>query len=72
MQEQIESRIKAAISDAEVTLQLDGNRALVQVTSAQFNGLSRVKKHQLVYGCIEDLIQSGQLHAVTIQAQEKT
>ena len=69
MQDEIESRIRAELADARIEVQTDGNRALVSVISARFEGLSRVQKHQLVYGCIEDLIQGGQLHAVTIRAE---
>jgi acid stress-induced BolA-like protein IbaG/YrbA len=51
-----------------VAVEVDGNRAVIAVTSNYFDGMSRVKKQQAVYACIEDLIASGALHAVTIKA----
>ena len=69
MQEEIVRRVKDAIADATVNVAVEGNRAMIDVESSVFADLSRVKKQQLVYACIEDLIASGDLHAVTIKAE---
>jgi len=68
MQKEITRRVRDAIADATVSVAVDGNRAMIDVVSPVFSDLSRVKKQQLVYACIEDLIASGDLHAVTIKA----
>ena len=68
MQDEVRTRVEAAIPEAQVAVELDGNRAVIAVTSSYFDGMSRVKKQQAVYACIEDLIASGVLHAVTIKA----
>ena len=68
MQEEVTRRVLDAIADATVSVAVDGNRAVIDVVSPVFSDLSRVKKQQLVYACIEDLIASGDLHAVTIKA----
>jgi len=68
MQEELTRRVLDAIADATVSVAVDGNRAMIDVVSPVFSDLSRVKKQQLVYACIEDLIASGDLHAVTIKA----
>ena len=68
MQEEITRRVVDAIADATVSVAVDGNRAMIDVVSPVFSDLSRVKKQQLVSACIEDLIASGALHAVTIKA----
>lgn len=68
MQEEIVRRVKDAIAGATVIVAVEGNRAMIDVESSVFADLSRVKKQQLVYACIEDLIASGDLHAVTIKA----
>lgn len=68
MQEEIGTKIKAVMTDAVVSVALDGNRAVIEVTSQHFEGLSRVKQQQAVYACIQDYIADGRLHAVTIKA----
>lgn len=67
MQEEIIRRVQTTITDAQVKVEVDGNRALIEVESAVFADLTRVKRQQMVYACIEDLISSGALHAVTIK-----
>tara|TARA_B100001094_G_C18028385_1_gene718807 strand:- start:313 stop:537 length:225 start_codon:yes stop_codon:yes gene_type:complete len=69
MQEEITRRVQAAIDNATVSVLVDGNRAMIEVVSPIFADLSRVKKQQAVYACIEDLIAAGDLHAVTIKAE---
>ena len=68
MNDEISQAVAAVITDAEVSVMVDGNRALITVVSDSFEGLSRVQKQQKVYGCIEDYIRDGRLHAVTIRA----
>lgn len=68
MKEAIGSAIRARIADADVDVLVDGNRAMITVVSTAFENLTRVRKQQLVYACIEDYIRDGTLHAVTIRA----
>lgn len=68
MNDEIARAVHERIPDAAVEAAVDGNRALITVVSAQFEGLSRVKKQQMVYACIDHLIANGSLHAVSIRA----
>ncbi|MEJ2090171.1 MAG: BolA/IbaG family iron-sulfur metabolism protein [Gammaproteobacteria bacterium] len=68
MNEDIENAVVEGIGDAEVSVVVDGNRALITVVSDAFETLTRVQKQQKVYACIDELIRDGRLHAVTIRA----
>ena len=68
MTEDIESRLQRAIPNAEIAVAGAGNRVEIRVVAAAFEGLSRVKRQQMVYAAIEELIASGAIHAVTIKA----
>ena len=70
MQDEISAKISAALDAQSVDVTIDGNRALIEETSARFEGMNRVQKQQAVYACIEDYIADGRLHAVTIKATE--
>ncbi len=70
MQDEISAKISSALDAQSVNVTLDGNRALIEVTSNVFTGMNRVQKQQAVYACIEDYIADGRLHAVTIKAHE--
>ena len=62
--------VQAGVADANVAVQVEGNRALIEVRSPVFEGMSRVNRQRTVYACIEDLIADGTVHAVTIRATE--
>ena len=65
----IESMIKAAIPDAEVTIRDlagDGDHYAATVVSAAFRGKSRVQQHQMVYSALQGRM-GGALHALALQ-----
>lgn len=66
--EVIARSVRERLPDARVEAAVEGNRALITVVSAEFEGLSRVRRQQAVYGCIDALIADGTLHAVSIRA----
>ena len=68
MEEEISAKLRDALDAVSVQVTVDGNRALIEVTSNQFEGMNRVQKQQAVYACIQDYIADGRLHAVTIKA----
>ena len=69
MNTEITARIQQALPGSQVEVHIEGNRALIQVVSSAFEGMTRVQRHQAVYGCIEKFITSGTLHAVTIRTE---
>jgi stress-induced morphogen len=66
---EIEALIKAALPDAEVTVEDlagDGDHYAATVVSSQFRGLSRVRQHQIVYAALRGRM-GGELHALALQ-----
>ncbi|MBX3705118.1 MAG: BolA/IbaG family iron-sulfur metabolism protein [Pseudomonadales bacterium] len=68
MKDVIRAAVEAGIPGAQVEAEVEGNRALITVVSDVFADMSRVRKQQAVYACIQHLIADGTLHAVTIRA----
>ena len=65
----IESLIRAAIPDAQVTmedLRGDGDHYAAHVVSAAFQGKTRVQQHQMVYAALQGRM-GGELHALALQ-----
>ena len=52
MQDDVKSRVETAIPGAQVTVEIEGNRAAIAVISEHFDGMSRVKKQQEVLSLI--------------------
>ena len=66
--EQIEGMIRAALPDAEVAIEDlagDGDHFAAKVEAPQFEGLSRVKQHKLVYDALGGRM-GGTLHALQL------
>jgi acid stress-induced BolA-like protein IbaG/YrbA len=65
--EEIQRLIEAGIPDAQAQVTGDGYKFEAVVVSPAFEGLSLVKKQQMVYATVNDQIASGALHALTIK-----
>lgn len=71
---EISKLIREAIPDAEVTIEDlagDGDHYAAKVVSASFEGLSRVKQHQMVYDALQGRM-GGVLHALALQTSTPT
>ena len=68
VEDQVEAELARAFAGAAVKVGGDGYRWELEVVSPVFEGMSKVKRQQLVYGAIGSLIKSGAVHAVTIVA----
>ncbi|MCY4396647.1 MAG: BolA family transcriptional regulator [Rhodospirillaceae bacterium] len=65
---EIESLIKQALPDAQVTIQDlagDGDHYAAQVVSSEFTGKTRVQQHQMVYAALQGRM-GGVLHALAL------
>ena len=63
--------IKQKIADSEVYVEnLKGDDHLqVTVISSEFNGLSLVKQHQLVYSALKEELASEAIHALALKTE---
>jgi phosphoribosylformylglycinamidine synthase subunit PurL len=67
--EDIEAMIVAAIPDAKVEitdLAGDGDHYKAKIVSAAFEGVNRVKQHQMVYAALKGKM-GGELHALALE-----
>lgn len=66
---QVEGMIKAELPDALVKVQdLGGGDHLEAiVVSAQFEGKSLVKQHQMVYGALKEAMATEAIHALALK-----
>ena len=63
--------IKQKIANSEVLVEnLKGNDHLqVTVISSEFNGLSLVKQHQLIYSALKEELASEAIHALALKTE---
>jgi acid stress-induced BolA-like protein IbaG/YrbA len=67
--EKIRQLIQQGMPSASVDVSGGEGKFVAQVVSDDFNQLSLIKRHKLVYACVHDEIASGELHALTIIAK---
>jgi len=68
--EQVREAICRALPDAVVEVEDltgGGDHLQVRVVSSAFDGLGRVKQHQLVYGALRSELASEAIHALAVQ-----
>jgi stress-induced morphogen len=67
--DQVRAAISQALPDATVEVEDltgGGDHLQVSVVSSAFDGLSRVKQHQLVYGALRRELASEAIHALAL------
>ena len=67
--EAVEAAIQRSIPDAKVTVEDltgGGDHLQVSVVSKTFQGLSRIRQHQLVYGALQQELASEAIHALAL------
>jgi acid stress-induced BolA-like protein IbaG/YrbA len=63
----VQAALAAAFPNSQIDARFEGNHLHLRVVSAEFVGLSAVKKQQRVYSVLQAAIASGAIHAVHMQ-----
>jgi acid stress-induced BolA-like protein IbaG/YrbA len=62
----IKSAIEAGLACEQVEVDGDGQHFQASIVSSAFEGLSRIKRHQLVYGALGDRMRA-EIHALSMR-----
>ncbi len=66
---EVKALLEEQLTDAEVVVDGEGCDFRLTIVSEAFAGLNPVKRQQLVYSHLNELIASGAIHAVTMTTQ---
>jgi acid stress-induced BolA-like protein IbaG/YrbA len=64
--QEVQSFIAAGLRCETLDVQGDGRHFFATIVSSAFDGLSRVRRHQLVYGALGDRMRE-QIHALSMK-----
>ncbi|MBS0408825.1 MAG: BolA family transcriptional regulator [Proteobacteria bacterium] len=70
---QLEADLREAFPDADIFIEDlagDGDHYKARIASPSFNGLPRVRQHQLVYAALKGKV-GGELHALALETTGK-
>jgi acid stress-induced BolA-like protein IbaG/YrbA len=62
----VKQMIEQGFSAAEVRVGGEGCNLTATVISADFEGMNRIKRHRMVMDRVKSLLESGELHALSI------
>ncbi len=68
----IKELLETGLPGCDIEVSGDSHSLNVRAVGPLFEGLSKVKRQQKVYGVLRDLISTGELHAVTMQISAPT
>ena len=65
---EVKKIIESGIAGSEATVTADGNKYTAVVVADVFEGMTMVAEQKMVYALLNEHIQSGAMHALTIKA----
>jgi len=65
---EVKKCIEAGIPGAEASVTADGTKYTAIVVSPEFEGKTMITEQKMVYAAVNEHIQSGAIHALTIKA----
>ena len=65
---EVKSIIEAGINGCEAMVTTDGGKYTAIVVSDEFEGKTMIAEQRMVYALVDEQIQSGAIHALTIKA----
>ena len=65
--EQVQTIIQERLSNVEVKVVGDGQHFEAIIVSSDFEGKTRVKQHQIVYGVLQDELATETIHALSLK-----
>lgn len=65
---EVQQILEQALNLEEIMVKGEGSHYEVIAVDASFDGMSRVKKQQLIYAPLMEYIQRNDIHAVSIKA----
>ncbi len=65
---EVKKCIETGIPGAEVSVTADGTKYTAIVVSSEFEGKTMIAEQKMVYATVNEHLQSGAIHALTIKA----
>ncbi|MGD8430238.1 MAG: BolA/IbaG family iron-sulfur metabolism protein [Ectothiorhodospiraceae bacterium] len=65
--DQIKRLLEQGFADARVEVQGDGRHFQALIVSSEFDGVSLLKRHRMVYDILQEHIDADVLHAISMR-----
>ena len=69
MKNKIKEIIAGKMSYESLSVEGAESKYEVDIVSNEFNGMSTIQRHKLIYALLDNYIKTGEIHALTIKAK---
>jgi len=72
LEEKVENLLKEKWPDAQVLIDFsDGKHMTLEIGCSELEGKPVLEQHKMVYGVLDELLKSGELHALRLKIKSK-
>ena len=64
--DKIKGMLVSTLGDCDIEVEITGNKVVLRIISEDFEGLSQLKRQKKIYAILNDMVSSGEIHAVTM------
>ena len=64
--DKIKEMLASGLGDCDIEVQITGNKLVLHIISESFEGLSQLKRQKKVYAILNEMVSTGEIHAVTM------
>ena len=64
--EKIKEMLASSLGDCDIEVEATGNKLVLHIISEGFEGLSKLKRQKKIYAILNELVSTGEIHAVTM------
>jgi len=64
--DKIKEMLASGLGDCDIEAEMVGKNVVLHIISEGFRGLPQVKRQKKVYAILNDIVASGEIHAVTM------
>ena len=64
--DKIKEMLASSLGDCDIEVEITGNKLVLHIISEGFEGLSKLKRQKKIYAILNELVSTGEIHAVTM------
>ena len=64
--DKIKEMLASSLGDCDIEVEITGNKLVLHIISEGFEGLSQLKRQKKIYAILNELVSTGEIHAVTM------
>ena len=64
--DKIKEMLASSLGDCDIEVEITGNKLVLHIIFEGFEGLSQLKRQKKIYAILNEMVSTGEIHAVTM------